>query len=139
MRWILALLVTVIGGCGADSDGGSSGDDEQLEALRLEVDPYYCASSLGGCSVSVKGALTKDTFDYDSAKWSLVFTYSVGVAAPACDGDNTKDGGVGEAHQYSENFAMGREFTFRACAWNKTANTYSEGITKTVTMPETDG
>lgn len=152
MRSLLIGSLLIFTGCGSDNNGGGAapeagqdaGPDAALEILRIGTATVSCFKDFdavlptdGKCSVMVLGEFRLAYNEYDTALWTMAFNVQAGPEAVAtCDGTNSEIPSVLPQGVFFDDLKPLTEYTFRACAWNRTKNIYTQGMTKTITTPE---
>ena len=131
------MLVSILFGCGSASKDEGADAASAVELVRVDEDAAmysYDASVPAGS----RQTWFRPTYSTESTgDWIWALAQVPGATPPAaCNGGNTKLAAGQDPGCFwpiSVISKPGEVISFRACAFNKTGNVYSPGITKTFT------
>lgn len=124
------IMMLALTGCGSDSSSSSTesapaGINGGKEVVRIEF-KEFCYSD-ADCTVRVIG-MSNESGDN---VLDIVVALSQTETVPACRADNTVSLGFFQFQDFKP-MTPGETYNFRACTFDKVANTYSPGITRAI-------
>lgn len=131
MKLCLLLLAALLGGCGSD-DSGSGGSSLNVDLATLGSKGGICIEKT--CLMDIVATFTTPTAEALADGWALAMVNVEADKAPGeCTWENSKDT---ESETYKGAFVVGKTYSLRGCAFNKSEGYYSPGLVIEAFTPE---